>query len=195
MWFEGIGPFRTFGIVGSEGSESVSRVLLQALWILLCCVERVFYSRVFWLLTEILLTPLHQDLQGNHCISDTALGLSGVKNHRPAHPAIRKSQFGSLGRVFGVIYHLSGTGFLADVRCLPVFFLLLCIMESKTNIFGVLPRRDGILEVRSVTDPETLPCSFFLPGCQSVPGRVGGLEKFREVRRSGFSSGGTRPRA
>lgn len=82
---------------------------------------------------------------------------------------------------------MSRTGFEVDMRCLPVLFLLLCVMEFKTNIFGILPLRDGILEVRSVTDPETLLCPFFLPGCQSVSDKCG---RAREPRRSPERQGG-----
>lgn len=43
--------------------------------------------------------------------------------------------------------------------------LLLCIMVFKTNIFGILPFGDMILEVRSVTDHKLSCVTFFLLGC------------------------------
>lgn len=49
--------------------------------------------------------------------------------------------------------------------------------------FGILPLRDGILEGWSMTYPDTLPCLFFLPGCQSVShpwGRAGGPRRSPE---------------
>lgn len=58
--------------------------------ILFCWTKRVFYSCFFWLPTEILLTCLRHDLQGNHCTNDIALGLPGVVNHCFRHPALKK---------------------------------------------------------------------------------------------------------
>lgn len=61
---------------------------------------------------------------------------------------------------------------------------LLCIVEFTTLTFGILPLRDGILEGRNVTDPETLP----VPLPFSLLVRVfricgGGLEDLGEVQR------------
>lgn len=73
--------------------------------------------------------------------------------------------------------------------------LLLCIV-AFTTLFGILPLRVGILEGRSVTDPETLPVPLLSPWLSECFASVGAgwrtSEKSREGRRSGFSRGSTR---
>lgn len=65
------------------------------------------------------------------------------------------------------------------------FSLLLCIMVFKTNIFGVLPFQDVILEVRSVTDHRTVWCQkLFSAWLSKVFGKnVGGPENIGEIKR------------
>lgn len=112
----------------------------------------MFYSRYFWLLTEILLTSLYQDLQGNHCTNDTVLGLSGVKSHCSRNPALKDGP--ALIAFQGIPSDDIWTGLYSKLKCDIFLFFSpsFCVSWSSKHIFGVLRLRDVILEVWSVTD-------------------------------------------
>ena len=57
-------------------------------------------------------------------------------------------------------------------------------MVFKTNIFGMLPFGDMILEVRSVTDCKLSCVTFFLLGCpESLEKMEVGPENIGEIKR------------
>lgn len=110
------------------------------------------FSLMFlWLLTEILLTSPHQDFWRIHCTNDTALGLSGVKNHCSRHPALKKGP--SLIFIKGIPSDVIWVGldfklkYDIKISTSPFPPPATCIMVFKTNSFGFLLLREMVLEV------------------------------------------------